>query len=647
MVHDPHLDDILQVFQELPCGVVVASTSASGEILLINREFTAITGYSPEDVPTVADWLRLAYPDPDYRATVMGNWERDVSEPGRDVVYRVRCADGRDRELLLRAGLLGRDRMVVAILDRSEALGAQRDLRASEERFRLIATTVGEVFWIHAIQPERMEYVSPAFEEVWGQPVDVLYEDPTRWSASILPEDLPAVEASWTEALAGRSERVRFAYRIRRPDGQLRWIEDEGSAIRDDDGRVLRMVGLAKDVTERKEAEQARAELQDRMRFAQKMESLGVLAGGVAHDFNNLLMGVLANADLAAMHLPPGSPARESLDDIQLAARRAADLARQMLAYGGRGRFTMEPVDLAGLVRGFAHLLESMVPRKGSLRYDLADDLPPVQGDATQLRQVVMNLVTNAADAMGEAPGSITVSVGVQDTAPDAGGGPGSGPAPPSGRACYVEVADTGPGMDAGIRSRVFDPFFSTRKTGRGLGLAVVHGIVQGHGGAIELDSEPGRGTRIRILLPAIAGEAGPTTGDLERTRPSARGEGTILVADDEEVVLRVVTRMLRFGGYDVIPARDGLEAVQRFAAHRGRIDAAILDLSMPELGGLEALRELRSLEPDLPVLISSGYDARDGPVEGDERPSGFLQKPYTAEVLFRALTRALSDDDR
>jgi len=335
------LGEIQQAFFNLPCGVVVASTSAVGEILLINAEFTAITGYTHEDVPTVGDWLQRAYPDPDYRAMVMGNWERDVSEPGRDVFYRVRCADGGDKELLLRAGLIGTSRMAVAVLDLSEVRAVQHELRESEDRFRLIARSVDQVFWIVGLDPERMEYASPAFQAIWGRPAEVLYEDPTQWSAPILEEDQPAVQALWSRALEGAAATVQFEYRIRRPDGELRWIEDSGFAVRDGDGRVVRMVGIAKDVTARKQAEEARRALEQRMQSAQKMESLGVLAGGVAHDFNNLLMVVLGNADLALHELPPESPARENLDSIRQAAHRAADLARQMLAYSGKGQFAL------------------------------------------------------------------------------------------------------------------------------------------------------------------------------------------------------------------------------------------------------------------------------------------------------------------
>ncbi len=649
MRRDEDIEAIRRSFHHLPCGVVVASTSAAGEVLVVNEEFTAITGYTLDDVPTVGDWLRRAYPDPEYRAVVMGNWERDVSQPGRDVYYRVRCADGSDKELLLRAGLLDEDSMVVALLDLSETRRVQRELRRSEERFRLIAATVQEVFWIHGVGPERMEYVSPAFEAVWGRPVDVLYDDPHEWSATILEEDRPEVDAAWRLALAGGADRVRFEYRIRRPDGEIRHIEDSGNAVRDPDGAVVRIVGIAKDVTARRQAEEARRELQQRMQFAHKMESLGVLAGGVAHDFNNLLMGILGNADLAMQRLPADSPAREGLEDIGKAARRAADLARQMLAYAGRGHVTPSRVDLRRLVEEFGHLLESMVPTKGALRFDLGEQVPAIEADATQIRQVVMNLVTNASDALGEGGGVIRVSVGARALSARELARLAPGEERSEGVYGFVQVTDTGSGMDAETRSRMFDPFYSTKFTGRGLGMAVVHGIVHTHRGVIEVDSAPGEGTSVRVLFPAVEGEAEATPEGHAPVDPApGRRHGTILLVDDEPTVLEVVSRMLHSCGYDVLTAADGREAERLYREHGEGIAGVILDWTMPEPDGRATLRALRAIDPAARVLVSSGFGESEATERFDEdRPDGFLQKPYTVSVMCDALRRVLEDPPR
>jgi len=644
-VIDPGLlDDTQQALFNLPCGVVIASTSPAGEIQLVNAEFTNITGYTHEDIPTIRDWVQRAYPDPDYRAMVADNWERDVSSHGRDVFYTVRCADGTDKELLLRAGLIGTSRMVVALLDMSEFHLVRRELRESEERFRLIARSVDQVFWIVGLHPERMEYASPAFESIWGRPAEVLYDDPTQWSAPILDEDRPAVDTAWGEALDGNATTIKFEYRIRRPDGELRWIEDTGFAVRDGDGRVVQMVGIAKDITPRKEADEARHALEERIHLAQKMESLGVLAGGVAHDFNNLLMVVLGNAELALLDLPPESPVRESLDNIRQATHTAADLARQMLTYSGRSEFVLSDVNLKRLVEEFTDLLEAIVSKKAEISFETDGLVYTIEGDVTQIRQVALNLVANASDALGEAGGKITITTGslICDAAyltvpyVDQEREPGL--------YSYLQVADTGAGMDEETRTRMFDPFFSTKFAGRGLGMASALGIVHGHRGVIRVDSEPGRGTAIRILFPVVEGAPeDPGAAPDEVATFDSSGE-TILVVDDEEMVRRVVTEMLKKCGYSVLTAVDGRTALSLYQEEQSKIDLVLLDLAMPQMDGRETLHALREFDPDVRVLLCSGYNEQDTePRSSGEASTGFVQKPYSISVLREALRSALS----
>ena len=643
MIDHELLDETQQALFNLPCGVVVASTSAEGEIQQVNAEFTAITGYTREDIPTVRDWVQRAYPDPEYRAMVMGNWERDVSNPGLDVFYRVRCADGSDKELLLRAGRLGNSRMVVALLDLSEFHLAQRDLRESEDRFRMIAHTVDQVFWIVGLDPERMEYVSPAFESIWGLPAEDLYKDPTQWFAPILDEDHPAVKTAWDKAVAGEADSVRFEYRIRRPDGKLRWIEDSGFAVRDGGGRVVRMVGVAKDVTLRKEAEEARHALEQRMFLAQKMESLGVLAGGVAHDFNNLLLVVLGNAELALLDLSPESPVREKLGSIRRAARSAADLAGQMLAYSGRSEFVLSDLDLQQLVEEFTDLLEAMVSKKAEMKFGTDEPVYTIKGDVTQIRQVVLNLVANASDALDQAGGEITITTGSLMCDAVYLSVPHLDQEREPGLYSYVQVSDTGSGMDEETRTRIFDPFFTTKFTGRGLGMASALGIVNGHRGLIKVSSEPGRGTTIRVLFPVAEGapedpEAGP-----DEVAPPDSNEETILVVDDEEMVRAVVTEMLQKCGYRVLTASDGRTAVSLYEEKHSEIDLVLLDLAMPLMDGRETHRALREFDPDVRVLLCSGYSEQDAePRSPDEVSTAFVQKPYSISVLMEAVRSAL-----
>jgi CheY-like chemotaxis protein len=376
---------------------------------------------------------------------------------------------------------------------------------------------------------------------------------------------------------------------------------------------------------------------------AQKLESLGILAGGIAHDFNNLLTSILGNADLALGDLSPVAPACEPVQDIVRASRRAADLCRQMLAYSGKGRFIVQPVSLNEIVQEMANLLTVSVSKKAALRYELAPNLPAVKADATQLRQVVMNLVTNASEALDNESGVIALSSGVIDCdeaylARLTGGGQHL----PPGRYVYLEVNDTGQGMDPATLARIFDPFFSTKFTGRGLGLAAVLGIVRGHSGAIRVTSEPGKGTIFRVLLPVAAvAEERPKSQRPEAVSPN--GNALVLLVDDEESILNMGRRILEKGGFRVTTARDGAEALEVFKLHQDEVRVVVLDLTMPNLDGEACFRELRRLDPNVKVIMTSGYDEQDIISRfGGKGLGGFMQKPYTSADLLPKLRQLI-----
>ncbi len=367
-----------------------------------------------------------------------------------------------------------------------------------------------------------------------------------------------------------------------------------------------------------------------RARHVQKLESIGVLAGGIAHDFNNLLHVVLGNADLARLHLAADSMAREHLDEVVRATQRAADLAQQLLAYSGRGAVETRQLDLSCEVRELATLLRTALTKQGTLVWELAVDLPAITADPTQIRQVVMNLITNASDSLGEGAGTIALRTG---TVADGDEVPGPG------QFVYLEVVDNGCGMDTGTLQRIFDPFFSTKFTGRGLGLSAVMGIVESHGGHIRIRTAPAEGTTFRVLFPATAGDA--NTPPRRISGADWRGHGTVLVIEDEDEVREVVGRMLERLGFHVIAAQDGVAALERLDEHDGSVAAVLLDLSMPRMGGYEVLQRIRGRKPELPVILMSGYteqevaskvlDARSGVV-------GFLQKPFLPEDLTSVL---------
>jgi signal transduction histidine kinase/CheY-like chemotaxis protein len=447
----------------------------------------------------------------------------------------------------------------------------------------------------------------------------------------------------WAVPRALRGETVGNAeYTLRRKDTGETWIGSYSFApIRDKQGKIVGSVVTARDITDRKRAEQERLELQRSMLHAQKLESLGVLAGGIAHDFNNLLAGIMGYADLALLGLPDGEPAREDIEVIRKTVRRAADLTRQMLAYSGKGKFLVEAVDLSRVVEESKKILAMSVSKKATVTYNLAADLPAVQADAAQMCQVLMNLVINASEALGERGGTIAVSTSAtgRDAADRARMAIGEDL--PEGLYVCLEVADTGSGMSKETQQRIFDPFFTTKFTGRGLGLAALDGIVRGHKGAIRLSSELGVGTTFRVFFPASGALiAAPAR---EPAAASERASGMVLVVDDEELVRTLARRMLESAGLSVLTAGGWREAVRLLGEHPDQVGCVLLDLTMPDLDGAETLRELRRIRADLPVVLSSGCneEAATEQFAGTE-PAGFVQKPYELEVLLAQVRRAL-----
>jgi PAS domain S-box-containing protein len=405
----------------------------------------------------------------------------------------------------------------------------------------------------------------------------------------------------------------------------FRWLVRDISAQRQ----------LTDDLMLREETARREAEASDaRSRHVQKLESIGVLAGGIAHDFNNLLHVVLGNADLARLQLPADSAAREHLDEVVRATQRAAELTQQLLAYSGRGAVETRRLDLSDELRQMATLLRTAISKQATLVWELAPDLPAINADPTQVRQILMNLITNASDALSESPGSITLRTGQTDD-PRAGTG--------THDFVFLEVSDTGCGMDTSTLQRIFDPFFSTKFTGRGLGLAAVMGIVESHHGHIRIRTGPGEGTTFRILFPAVA--AGPG-GDAPPRASGAswRGRGTILLAEDEDGVREVVGRMLERLGFRVLPAEDGVAALEALDRSDHTVTAVLLDVSMPRMGGSEALRQIRERRPELPVVLMSGYTEQEVTsklLDNSAGAVGFLQKPFLPEDLARVLRHA------
>jgi len=387
-----------------------------------------------------------------------------------------------------------------------------------------------------------------------------------------------------------------------------------------------------------------RRSLEEQIQQSQRLESLGLLAGGVAHDFNNLLTGILGNASLALDVLDPPEPARGMLESVIQASERAADLTRQLLAYAGKGRFFVRPVDISTLVREIGELMRTSIPKKVRFLLDLADDLPPVEADATQIQQLVMNLVLNAGEAIGDGAGTVHVVTRLETRSLNGASSASSG------RHVCIEVRDTGCGMDEATRAQIFDPFFSTKFTGRGLGLAAALGIARSHQGKIDVESSPGAGSTFRVWLPAsekAAAEERIPAGT-HRLHADLDGTGGILVIDDEPLVRAIAKSTLEHFGYSVFEAEDGARGVELFRQLQGDIALVLLDLTMPEMGGDEAFVLLRRTQSDIPVILSSGYDEAEATRRfAGKGVNGFLKKPYTAETLAERVKSILSVGSR
>jgi PAS domain S-box-containing protein len=426
--------------------------------------------------------------------------------------------------------------------------------------------------------------------------------------------------------------------------GDAKWFETFKTPIRDARGVVVGTVGLARDITDKKQAEQQQRQLERRMQETQKLESLGVLAGGIAHDFNNLLVGVLSNAELAlaaAVDAGAAPAVQERLCDIRTAAQHAADLTNQMLAYSGRGHFDVRPVSLNEVVGEMGHLLGASISKKARVRYELAAELPSVRADVPQLRQVIMNLITNASDALADRIGTIDLRTGIEQVGAFVKDLYGPGALVP-GTYAFLEVSDDGVGMSEETHARLFEPFFTTKFTGRGLGLSAVQGIVRGHGGGIVLRTALGAGTTVRVLLPCTDQAATAVAARAPAPAAAWTERGLVLLVDDDAGVRGVNEMLLRTIGFDVVAVATGRDAIREFDRCADEVRAVVLDVTMPDLNGDQVLKALRARRPDIPVLLCSGYSEEDMYERfSQDDMASFLQKPYTFDV-FRAHLKAL-----
>jgi PAS domain S-box-containing protein len=617
---------------------------AEGKYTYVSDTVTEVLGYLPRDLLGRSPFdlmpeeearrtreMFLAIGSKKARITDLENW--NVHKDGHLVCLLTNGVPMLDEEGNL-LGYRGVDK------DITRRKRTERALRESEERYRGLVAHLPIGLYRNTPGPEgSFIMANPAIVRMFG------YESEEEFF-KVRVSDLyanPRDREAFSEKLAARGRVVAEELRLRKKDGTPIWAAVTANAVRDDSGEIECFDGSVQDITDRKRLEEERVQLSAHLYQAQKQESLKVMAGSIAHNFNNMLMAVLGYLDLALADLPPESAARQSIIEADKAAKRAAEMSTLMLTYVGQGKDVMRPVNVSELVEGTVDLFGGIIPDGISRTTILAREPETILGDPAQIQQVIMNLIRNAAEAIGDADGTISIATKVLDCDPDYLGGTYLHPDLPGGKYATFEVGDTGCGMDSETLAKAFDPFFTTKFTGRGLGLAAVVGIVRGHRGAIDVRSEPGKGTTVRVLLPVSGKPA-----DALAKQPAAgesRGEtGTVLLVDDEDAVRDVGRQILERAGYTVLTALGGREAVELFRERADGIDCVLLDLRMPGMSGAEALDQMRRIRRDVRVIISSGFSADE---VGDQLRgrdiAGFIQKPYRSSTMIAKLREALA----
>jgi PAS domain S-box-containing protein len=617
------------IYEYGPAGI--ASIDLDGRFISANRAFLNIVGYE-EDELAGRSFQEITFEDdvPAQKALLreMVDGERGhfamekryVRKDGTLVWVALSAAGVRNA-----AGRL--DYALMAVQDITERKRVVA-LSESEQHFRRLADSAPVMIWetdrdglVTFVNTTLLTFIGHTLEQELG----------SGWLESVHPDDRERTLARVTAFRVARRD-FQLHFRMERADGEYRFVNCTGVARFDADGSFAGHIGSCLDMTELKRN-------QEEAVARQKLESLGVLASGIAHDFNNSLGGILASAEMLMLDLDESSPHWEELERIRNVAIHGSEIVRQLMVYAGEESAVLEDVDLASLVGEMLDLMQVSISKRAAMKVDLPKDLPIIRANQAQLRQVVMNLITNASEALGTEGGAISVSL-----APVNVGAGNRISGLREGDYLRLQVADTGCGMTEGIKARIFDPFFTTKPTGRGLGLSAVRGIISSHGGGINLTSEPGHGTCFEILLPVTGAlrRRAPVTPAAPPTRESA--VGTVLIIEDEDALRHPTAKMLRRAGFTVLEAGDGQDAAEQFRTHANNVDAVLLDLTLPGVSGPEILRELYRIRPDVKVVITTAFSWEHVKAEiGDHPPSMFIRKPYNLAALSQLLLKVVS----
>ena len=634
-----------QLVNEMSRDVLLLITNVAGELIWANSGLTNLWGYTADDLKTDDDFSEKLHPDD--RERLYSMFYAELKEVGDSCAYepfRFRHRDGSYRwyegDDRLYQAETGERQVLSVIRDVSKTQRALEELRESEERYRILDQLKHDVILQQSDQDGRVIWANSALYDVLGYTKEDLTDVETQFS-NVHPDDLEAARAAYDAIYPEVGTIIRYPItRCRHKDGSWRWLDGIEMICENQKGERS-MLSASRDVTKQIQAEEDRRTLAERTHESQRLESLGVMAGGIAHDFNNLLTPIVGETSLALADLEPESALRQPLIKIQKAAHRAAALTKQMLAYSGQGALLIEPINLSLLVEEMGELLQTNISGGAVLSYSLATDLPAIEADASQLSQIVMNLISNARESVDDGNGHIAIRTGVM--APSevqrehivGRSEVGSDPY------VFLDVSDDGCGMAAETRLRIFDPFYSTKFTGRGLGLASVLGIVRGHRGLIVLESEVGRGTRFQVLLPAAKGSSAAQTVRTEHHSPW-RSDGAVLVMDDDEGVRELAKATLRRAGFRVLLASDGREGLELFRRHADEIRAVVLDRTMPNISGDRVFEEIRRTQPDAAVILMSGYAEDQAIAQIGKHLNAFLQKPFEPSALLDIVHRVV-----
>lgn len=623
-------------------GDLLSISDFSGELKQINAAWTSDLGWDIYELINM-NIYDLIHPD-DRVKTEEFNRKLKNSDRLLNLTNRYRTKKN-DYRIIRWSCIAFKDINLVFASGRDETERYEAELELKQMWDRLdTALKVGVIgLWDLDVKNDTL-HINSNMTELLGLKSNYITNASKAWKNYIHADDFPSSIGAMYKLLTKKSETYTDEYRAKMPDGSYRWFFSRGKIVEyDSSGKAARVAGSVTDITEQKEAESKKFELELKMQQAQKLESLGVLAGGIAHDFNNLLTGILGNADILLYELPHDSETQQRLLEIKRATKLASELTNQMLAYSGKGSFIIEHINLNDLIIDMNSLLEASISKKVKLSYSLLPELPGIKGDATQIRQILMNLLLNGSDAI-ENNGTIEVTTSeVELTSADLETLTISFNLAP-GNFILLEVKDSGCGIESEKIKQIFDPFFTTKFTGRGLGLAAVSGIIRSHNAGLLVESVIGQGTCFKIFFPVSPDTYDPDK-QVKQKHPSFINKNlTVLIADDEKYIRDLTTKMLSISGYKVHLASNGREAIEVFRDKKDEISCILMDLTMPELDGREALTEIRKINPDIPIIITSGYCEFDIVSKfTDQKISGFLQKPYNLEDIISAIEDAVS----